>query len=94
MESKKVPVLVTTKHRGVFFGYALKAAIMSEHIMLDRCRNAIYWNTAPHGFLQLAKTGPNSGSRIGAEAPAVLIRDVTSVSLCTDEAAAAWTSHK
>ena len=88
-----VPVLVTTKHRGVFFGFAAKDDICNEHIALKRCRCAIRWNTAPNGFLALAKDGPNQGSRIGSEADEVFLRDVTSVTICTDNAAAAWTSH-
>lgn len=88
-----VPVLVTTKHRGVFFGFAAQADIQNEHLALKRCRCAIRWNTAPNGFLHLAKEGPNKGSRIGSEAEEVFLRDVTSVTTCTETAAAAWTSH-
>lgn len=92
--NKEIPVLITTKHRGVFFGFAQEADIEKENIRVKRCRCAIRWNTAPYGFLALAKEGPNDNSRIGAEAPEVLLRDVTSVALCTEAAAAAWTSHK
>lgn len=90
----KVPVLVTTKHRGVFFGFAEETTLAQPSITLERCRNAIHWNTRPKGFLALASDGPNEGSRIGSEAPSVLLHDVTSVARCTEAAAEAWTSHK
>ncbi len=85
----KIPVLVTTKHRGVFFGYAAEADLTATDIWLHACRNAIRWATTK-GFLELASDGPNMNSKVGAEAEKVFVRDVTCVSVCTDKAAAAW----
>ena len=81
------PVLVTTAHRGVFFGYADETG--GETIKLRRARNCIYWPAANKGFLGLASDGPAKGARVG---PAVDIelRNVTSVAECTEAAAAAW----
>lgn len=90
---KQVPVVVTTKHRGVFFGTVDEAKLKNKSLTLARCRNAIYWVSKVNGFLGLASDGPNKDCRIGAEAPEVLLHDVTSVSLCTETAAAAWASH-
>lgn len=90
---KEVAVLVTTKHRGVFFGFTDSETLAQPSLRLKRCRCAIRWNTAPKGFLALASEGPNNGSRIGAEALEVLLHDVTSVALCSDAATNAWTSH-
>ena len=81
------PVLVTTSHRGVFFGQ-LDTDTQNEAdktLTLTNCRNVIKW-TGTHGFLGLAHHGPEEGSRIGSPAPRVLLHDITSVTDCTEEA--------
>lgn len=88
--SELKPVVVTTKHRGVFFGWADPATLGQPTLTLQRCRNCIRWAASIGGFLGLAKTGPDQNCRIGAEAPTVLLHDVTSVSDCTAEATDAW----
>lgn len=87
--TQRVPVLVTTAHRGVFFGLADPQQKTARTIELTHCRNAIYWS-GTKGFLGLAAHGPGPGSRIGAVAPRVLLHDVTSVSECSPEAATVW----
>ena len=94
MKDRKVPVLVTTEHRGVFFGFATKEDLEKKSFWLERARNCIYWHSKLNGFLGLAAEGPNSDCRIGAEAKELLVHSITSVSICTDKAAAAWTSFK
>ena len=87
-------ILVTTAHRGVFFG-TLDAGQTGDEksLTLLNCRNAIYW-TGKRGFLGLASHGPDIGSRIGAAAPRVLLHDITSVADCTDSAAQVWEAWK
>lgn len=80
-------VLVTTSHRGVFFGYAKDTS--GATIALRAARNCIYWPSTQKGFLGLAAFGPALGSRIGPAADLEL-RDITSVAACTDEAVKAW----
>lgn len=89
MKSKKSerPVLVTTKHRGVFFGYATDTA--GEIINLRAARCCIFWPQEQKGFLGLASTGPLKGARIGPAAD-LEVRDITSVAVCTPEAVEAW----
>jgi len=84
---KERAVLVTTAHRGVFFGYARKTD--GATIALRAARNCIYWPTANKGFLGLAATGPVSGARVGPPAD-IELRDITCVAACTPEAVAAW----
>lgn len=84
------PILVTTKHRGVFFGWADPGEANERTITLSKCRNCIRWASSIGGFLGLAKTGPDDNCRIGAEAPTVTLHDVTSVSYVSSEAAEAW----
>lgn len=80
------PVLVTTAHRGVFFGYLIGEA-SKEKVLLAKARNVVYWDTATKGFLGLAATGPTSGCRISAPAGAEsTIFDVTGVFGCTEAA--------
>ena len=79
---------MTTANRGVFFGYA--ADTSGDEITLKNCRNCIYWPKENQGFLGLASMGPVTGSRIGATAPSVRLRGITSVSEVTETAAKVW----
>ena len=88
--AKERAVLVTTKHRGVFFGYATDTS--GDTIRLRACRNCIYWSADVKGFLGLAANGPSSGCRIGPAAKLVEVRDVTSVSDVSGEAVTKWES--
>lgn len=84
---KERAVLVTTAHRGVFFGYATETG--GDTIKLRAARNCLYWPTGTRGFLGLASEGPTSGSRVGPAAD-IELRDVTCVAECTEVAAEAW----
>lgn len=81
------PVLVTTAHRGVFFGYAENTD--GETIKLKRARNCIYWPVDNKGFLGLAANGPVKGARVGPAAD-IELRNITSVSEVTEKAVKAW----
>jgi len=87
------PVLVTTEHRGVFFGYADPDMDLTKAktIALARARNCIYWPAETRGFLGLAATGPTNGARIGPAADIVL-RDATCIATVEPGAVAAWES--
>ena len=80
-------VLVTTAHRGVFFGYATDTE--GATIKLRAARNCIYWPASNKGFLGLASMGPANGSRIGPAAD-IQLRDITCVAECTPDAVEAW----
>ena len=86
-KSKDRAVLVTTAHRGVFFGYASKTD--GATIKLRAARNCIYWTVAEKGFLGLASDGPGSGCKIGPAAD-IELRDITCVAEVTDAAAKRW----
>jgi len=81
------PVLVTTAHRGVFFGYAVHTS--GTTIKLGRARCCLYWTEATHGFLGLASDGPGAGCRVGPAAD-IELRDVTSVVEVTPAAVTKW----
>ncbi len=86
-KSKERFVLVTTKHRGVFAGYATNTS--GETINLRQARCCIYWPSDQKGFLGLASTGPLKAAKIGPAADLEL-RDITSIAVCTPEAEKAW----
>jgi hypothetical protein len=86
-ETKERPVVVTTAHRGVFFGYAEDTE--GETIKLRAARNCIYWPVENKGFMGLAAMGPVNGARVGPAAD-ISLRDITSVIEATEEAVKAW----
>lgn len=85
-----VPLVVSTEHRGVFFGYGEPSD--ADTIRLENARMVVYWSEGTRGFTGLASTGPADGSRVGPPAPAITLRGVTSVMECSPEATARWES--
>jgi hypothetical protein len=86
-KSKERAVVVTTQHRGVFFGFA--AETDGAIINLRAARNCLYWPAENKGFMGLAAMGPVKGARVGPPAD-IALRDITSVIECTPEALQAW----
>ena len=80
-------VIVTTEHRGVFFGYATETD--GETIKLARSRLCLYWSSDCNGFMGLAASGPTKGCRIGPRAD-ITLRKITAVLEVTPEAVRAW----
>lgn len=81
------PVLITTAHRGVFFGYAKDTTGVT--IALDRARLCVYWSSDCKGFMGLASSGPTASCRIGPPAD-ISLRNITAVVEVSAEAVAAW----
>lgn len=84
---KERAVLVTTAHRGVFFGYATSTD--GAIIALRAARNCIYWSSAIKGFLGLASDGPDKSCKVGPSAD-IELRNITCVAEVTSAAATAW----
>jgi hypothetical protein len=84
------PVLVTTVHRGVFFGYATDTS--GPTIKLRRARNCLYWSEDVRGFLGLASDGPSPSCRVGPAAD-IELRDITCVATVTPAAVEKWESQ-
>jgi len=89
-EATSRPVVVTTAHRGVFFGYTRDSKV--EIIELERARVCLYWSADVRGFMGLAGQGPTKGCRVGPPVTKIELREVTSVIDCTLEAVEAWES--
>lgn len=83
------PVIVTTAHRGVFFGYTEDTD--GETITLKRSRLAVYWSADCKGFMGLAASGPSASCRIGQPAD-ITLRNITAVLEVSPEAVAKWES--
>lgn len=80
--------VVTTAHRGVFFGYS--DDVDGETIRLTQARLCVYWSPDVKGFMGLSVGGPTKGCKIGPSAPAIRLRNITSVLECSPEAVKAW----
>src|SRR5574341_47265 len=88
MNKMKMPLIVTTAHRGVFFGYGTPGD--AKTIRLERARMCVYWSADVKGVMGLASTGPTKSCRIGPAAPAITLQDVTSVMEVSGAAIKAW----
>ena len=83
-------VIVTTEHRGVFFGYATETD--GEVIELKRARLCVHWSADVKGFMGLAAGGPTKTCRIGPAVPEIELRKITAVISVSPEAVKAWES--
>lgn len=81
------PVMVTTAHRGVFFGYADDTD--GEIVKLKRARLCIYWSADVKGFMGLAANGPSKSCKIGPPAD-IDLRAITAVVSVTPDAVTKW----
>jgi hypothetical protein len=81
------PVIVTTAHKGIFFGYAKSTS--GPTIQLRGARLCVYWSSDLRGFMGLASHGPNGNCKIGPAAD-IELRDITSVVEVTKDAADKW----
>lgn len=85
-EQESRPVLVTTVHRGVFFGYLVGEPSKAQ-VIINKVRNVTYWDPSVRSFLGLASTGPTSECRVShAAGAASTLYDITGVFVCTPEA--------
>lgn len=82
------PVLVTTEHCGVFFGYADN--VDGDVIELKDARLCVYWTAEVKGFMGLASHGPVKGCRIGNKAPSIKLRNITAVLEVSPKAVERW----
>ena len=81
-------LVVTTAHKGVFFGYGQSTD--KDTIELKKCRMCVYWPADVRGVLGLAVTGPLKGSRITPAVSSIILREITSVMKASDEAIKNW----
>jgi len=86
---KLVAVVITTAHKGVFFGYVPKVSKSKDQV-LKQARMCVSWSSDIRGVHGLAAVGPSNRCKIGFAVPELLLQDITSVAACTPEAVVAW----
>ena len=84
------PVIVTTEHRGVFFGYVGDRSKAPSEIEIEKARMCVYWSNDVKGVLGLAATGPTKGCRVTHAVPKFTAYKVTGILDCSPEAAEKW----
>lgn len=87
-KNNEFPIIVTTAHRGVFFGFGKPSE--NKTIRLTKAQMCVYWSADVKGVLGLASKGPTRTCRIGPPVPAITLQDVTSVTEVSEEAVKAW----
>lgn len=87
-----VPVVVTTEHRGVFFGYVDQASFEThvKTVQMQSVRVVTVWTKEMHGFLGLTVIGPSGSCHVSPGCIEGKIHDVTGVWRCTPQAVKAW----
>lgn len=88
--SAKKAVVVTTEHRGVFFGYVENDSELPSKIEIVNARMCVYWTTETKGVLGLASSGPKEGCRITHPVPKLTLYKVTAVMDASPEATENW----
>lgn len=91
MPTKKFqPVVVTTEHRGVFFGMLDTNDEAAKVVSIKDAQMCVYWSADVQGVLGLAATGPSKSCKVTPKVPKITLQGVTSVMDATPEAAKAW----
>ena len=84
----KIPMIVTTAHKGVFFGYGTPTT--EKTIRIEQAQMCVYWSADVKSVLGLAATGPSRGCRVGPPVPSMTIQDVTGIIEASPISEAAW----
>jgi hypothetical protein len=84
-------VLITTIHKGVFFG-TLKnpKEAESKTVTITDARMCVYWSSSMKGVLGLASIGPDSECKIGPRVDEITLQDVTSLTKVSAQAVKCW----
>lgn len=88
-KNTRKPLIITTAHKGVFFGYG-NPAIQDKTIRIEQAQMCVYWSTDVRGVVGLAANGPTKNCKISPPAPAMTLTDVTAVMEASEEAAKKW----
>ena len=86
---ESTPVVITTEHRGVFFGI-LSGDRTAATVELADAQMCVYWSEDVQGVVGLAATGPTSRCKVTRPVPRMTVHAVTAVFDATEEAVAAW----
>lgn len=83
------PVLVTTKNRGIYYGYLVvdKGPVA---VTLAQARVVADWDCGQKGFLALAVYGPRGLANVSPACTELTIYDIDTVALVNPEAVEEW----
>jgi len=84
------PVVVTTEHRGVFFGFLNGDDANAPTLTITDAQMCVYWSEDVNGVLGLASSGPSKKCRVSPKVPRLTLQAVTAVMDATDDAVKAW----
>ena len=84
-----LPVVVTTAHRGVFFGYLTGPRDVKTAELTD-AQMCVYWSQDMQGVLGLASSGPSRTCKVTRPVQRITLQDVTSVITASAEAVKLW----
>ena len=88
MPKQKKALVVTTEHKGVFFGYGTPTD--KKVIKITKARMCVYWDSSLHGVMGLASQGPNEQCRISPAVPVLTVQDITGIMEVSKEAIKKW----
>jgi len=94
-QKKTRPVVVTTEHKGVFFGF-IPVGEISLHpadgkaLTLTDAQMCVYWSSDVKGVLGLASHGPTRSSKVTRPVVTLTVTEVTAIADATAEAVKAW----
>ena len=88
--SDRIPVLVTTAHRAVVFGYIDPNDRKADEFDIFDVRFCVYWSVDLKGLLGLCTKGPSSACKIGPTVKQAYLKGITGVFAMTPEAIKAW----
>lgn len=87
---KKIPVLITTDKRGVFFGKIDPQDYDKSSIVAEDIQMCVRWTADVKGVMGLASNGPSEKCRVSRPTTNGILHGVTMVLTCSDKAVAAW----
>jgi hypothetical protein len=87
--AQRKAVVVTTEHKGVFFGFTA-GPLTGKTAELTDARMCLQWSEGVRGVLGLAATGPDRSSKVTRAVPRLALTEVTSMMDATPEAVDAW----
>ncbi len=88
--AKKRPVVVTTEHRGVFFGFCTAEDTDARTVTITEAQMCVYWAADVRGVVGLAVSGPTKSCKVTPPAPKMTLTGTTAVMDATEDAAKAW----
>lgn len=90
VKAMKNPVVVTTDHRGVFFGELVSYDETAKRAVISDAQMCVYWSSDVQGVVGLAANGPSKSCRVTPAAPKMTLEGVTAIIEATEGAAKAW----